>query len=185
MNQPLPKSSDVTNRRTVAWLALAVVAMFGFGYALVPLYYVLCDITGLGGRANSEAIAAEEMKGDVDTQRTITVEFIANVNSGAPWEFSPKVTRMEVHPGEFYQTSYIAQNLSDSSLIGQAVPSIAPAKGSLHFKKIECFCFSRQDFKPGESKDMPVVFRIDPEISKDIATITLSYTFYRVQNSDS
>lgn len=187
MNQQQPQSASnfkQRHRRTVTWLALSVVAMFGFGYALVPLYYVLCDLTGFGGRANSEAIAATAVTGEVDTQRTITVEFIANVNTDAPWKFSPKVKKMEAYPGEFYEISYIAENLSDSALAGQAVPSIAPAESSLYFKKIECFCFNRQDFKPGESKDMPVVFRIDPKISKDIATITLSYTFFRVQDSD-
>lgn len=159
--------------------------MFGFGYALVPLYYVFCDITGLGGRANREAIAMTELDDKIDQQRTITIEFIASINADAPWEFAPSVSKMQIHPGEFYQTSYLARNLSGYELVGQAVPSIAPAEGSLHFQKIECFCFSRQDFKPGEIKDMPVVFRIDPSIPEEIATITLSYTFFRVENPDS
>jgi cytochrome c oxidase assembly protein subunit 11 len=126
-----------------------------------------------------------EFDGKVDSERTITVEFIASVNADAPWEFAPNVSKMQIHPGEFYHTSYIARNLSNYELTGQAVPSIAPAEGSLYFKKIECFCFSQQYFKPGESKDMPVVFRIDPKISEEIATVTLSYTFFRVNNPDS
>jgi cytochrome c oxidase assembly protein subunit 11 len=173
------------NRRTVIWLFCAVVAMFGFGYALVPLYYVFCDITGLGGRSNREPIAMTEVEHIVDQQRTITVEFIANVTSDAPWEFTPNVTKMQVHPGEFYQTHYNARNLSEKPLVGQGVPSIAPAEGSLHFQKIECFCFEQQTFEPGESKEMPVVFRIDPALPKAITTLTLSYTFFHTQNSDS
>jgi cytochrome c oxidase assembly protein subunit 11 len=183
MRQEVSRSRS--NRRTITGLLFAVVAMFGFGYALVPLYYAFCDITGLGGRANREAIAMTEFDGDVDRQRTITIEFIASVNADAPWEFAPSVSKMQIHPGEFYHTSYIARNLSSHELIAQAVPSIAPAEGSLHFKKIECFCFSRQTFKPGERKDMPVVFRVDPEIPSAITTVTLSYTFFRIDNPDS
>jgi cytochrome c oxidase assembly protein subunit 11 len=173
------------NRRTAGILALAVAAMFGFGFALVPLYDAFCELTGLGGRTNSTAVAASELTDVADSERTVTVEFVANLDAGAPWEFKPSVSKMQIHPGAFYRTSFVAKNLTDQPLVGQAAPSVAPAIGARHFQKIECFCFSRQAFAPGEAKDMPVVFRIDPALSKDIDTITLSYTFFKVDNSES
>lgn len=176
---------DSKNRRTAIWLVGAAVAMFGFGYALVPLYYVLCDLTGFGGKTNSEALARSELAGEVDQQRTVTVEFVASLSSDLGWEFRPSLTRMEVHPGEFYQTSFVATNLGPREQTGRAVPSVAPPAASLHFQKIECFCFEQQLFGAGESKTMPVVFRIDPELPETIEMVTLSYTFFLVSDSDS
>lgn len=173
------------NRRTAIWLLGAAVAMFGFGYALVPLYYVLCDLTGFGGKTNSVAIERSEVVGEVDQQRTVTVEFVASLSSDLAWQFKPAVAKMDVHPGEFYQTSFIATNQTPRAQVGQAVPSVAPPVASLHFQKIECFCFEQQLFQAGESKDMPVVFRVDPELPKDVEMVTLSYTFFLVPDSDS
>lgn len=166
------------NRRLVKGLLFAVLGMFGFGFALVPLYNVFCDITGLNGKTRNEAVAAVE--GEADKSRMVTVEFVASVNQSAPWQFVPKVAKMKVHPGEFYQTSFTAENLTDQTLVGQAVPSVSPGLAAQHFQKIECFCFSRQDFKPHENKDMPVVFRLDPNLSPNVSTVTLSYTFFKV-----
>jgi cytochrome c oxidase assembly protein subunit 11 len=171
------------NRRLVGRLALAVVAMFGFGFALAPLYDVLCQITGLNGKTNNGAVAA--VAGGVDAERTVTVEFVAEVNESAPWQFGPQVVRMEVHPGEFYHTSYFAKNLTGEPLVGQAIPSVAPGAAARYFQKIECFCFARQAFGPGEGRDMPVTFRLDPAISPDISTVTLSYTFFKLDNQGS
>lgn len=168
------------NRRLVPKLVLATVAMFGFGYLLVPLYDIICDITGLNGKTRSEAVAMDERGNSVDTSRTITVEFVASLNTGAPWEFRPAVTRMEVHPGEFYEMSYIARNLTGREMIGQAVPSVAPGPAAVHFQKVECFCFNRQDFGPNETKDMPLMFRIDPRLAANVDVVTLSYTFFRL-----
>src|SRR5512144_596560 len=111
------------NRRTLRWLLLIAVAMFGFGFAMVPLYNVFCSITGLNGKTSDKAVTLAEVRGEADQARTITVEFVANVNESAPWEFAPKVAKMEVHPGQFYRTSFIAQNLTGAPLVGQAVPS--------------------------------------------------------------
>jgi cytochrome c oxidase assembly protein subunit 11 len=167
------------NRRLVKRLLIAVVGMFGFGFALVPLYNVFCDITGLNGKTRNEAVAAVD--GEADKSRMVTVEFVASVNQSAPWQFAPTVAKMKVHPGEFYQTSFSAENLTDQALVGQAVPSVSPGLAAQHFQKIECFCFSRQDFKPHENKDMPVVFRLDPNLSPNVSTVTLSYTFFKVE----
>jgi cytochrome c oxidase assembly protein subunit 11 len=166
------------NRRLVKGLLIAVLAMFGFGFALVPLYNVFCDITGLNGKTRNEAVAAVD--DEADKSRTVTVEFVASVNQSAPWQFAPKIAKMKVHPGEFYQTSFVAENLTDQDLVGQAVPSVSPGLAAQHFQKIECFCFSRQDFKPHENKDMPVVFRLDPNLSPEVSTVTLSYTFFKI-----
>jgi cytochrome c oxidase assembly protein subunit 11 len=144
------------------------------------LYNVFCDITGLNGRTNSEAVAVTD--GAVDTNRTITVEFVANLNVAAPWDFMPKVAKMQVHPGELYHTSFFARNLTNEPLVGQAIPSVAPGQAARYFQKIECFCFSRQAFKPREGRDMPLSFRLDPAIASDISTVTLSYTFFKVED---
>ena len=169
------------NKRLLKQLVLSAVAMFGFGFALVPLYNVICQVTGLNGKTNTEAVALSAVQGGVDTSRTVTVEFLATTNAMAPWQFAPNVKKMEVHPGEFYQTSFFAKNLTDHELIGQATPSVVPGQAARHFQKIECFCFSRQTFAPGEARDMPLAFRIAPELSPAISTITLSYTFFKVE----
>lgn len=165
------------NRRLAGRLALGAVAMFGFAYLLVPLYDILCEITGIGGRTSNEA-ATVVAGAPVDRERTVMVEFVASLNQGAPWEFHPQVVRMEVNPGEFYQTHYVARNLTGQALVGQAVPSVAPGTAAQHFQKVECFCFERQEFRPGESRDMPLAFRIDPRLPESVRTVTLSYTFF-------
>ena len=164
------------NGRTARRLAVVVLAMFGFGYALVPLYDVLCEITGLGGRTG--VVAAGALDGAVDTSRTVRVQFLGTVNSRLPWEFRPNVASMEVHPGRVYETTYFARNLSGTSTVGQARPSVAPSVASLHFNKTECFCFVEQEFAPGEARDMPVRFVLSRDLPADIATVTLSYTFF-------
>ena len=164
------------NSRTARRLALVVLAMFGFGYALVPLYDVLCEITGLGGRTG--VVAAGALEGSVDTNRTVKVQFLGTVNSRLPWEFRPNVASMEVHPGQVYETTYFARNLSGTATIGQARPSVAPSVASLYFNKTECFCFVEQEFAPGEARDMPVRFVLSRNLPADIATVTLSYTFF-------
>jgi cytochrome c oxidase assembly protein subunit 11 len=166
------------NQRLVRRLLMVVVGMFGFGFAMVPLYNVFCELTGLNGKTRNEAVVATA--GPVDTERTVTVEFLASLNEAAPWEFRPRVAKMKVHPGEFYQVNFFARNLTDQPLVGQAIPSVAPGLAAVHFQKIECFCFARQAFKPDEGRDMPVTFRLDPALPADIATVTLSYTFFKL-----
>ena len=164
------------NGKTAGQLAVVVLAMFGFGYALVPLYDVLCELTGLGGRTG--VVAASSLDGVVDTSRTIKVQFLGTVNSRLPWEFRPNVASMEVHPGQVYEATYFARNLSSATTIGQARPSVAPSIASLHFNKTECFCFVEQEFAPGEARSMPVRFVLSRDIPAEIATVTLSYTFF-------
>ncbi|MCP5195864.1 MAG: cytochrome c oxidase assembly protein [Gammaproteobacteria bacterium] len=178
---PAPLKKDrlqQANRRLVRRMLLITVAMFGFGFAMVPIYDVLCQVTGLNGKTGGRVAEVKAMK--VDESRTVTVEFVANLNVTAPWEFAPQVDRMTVHPGQFYQTHFHARNLTDQLLTAQAIPSISPGLAASHFQKIECFCFTRQQFQAGESKEMPVTFRIDPDLPPDVRTVTLSYTFFRL-----
>ena len=169
------------NGRTARRLAVVVLAMFGFGYALVPLYDVLCELTGLGGRTG--VVTVNALDGAVDASRTIKVQFLGTVNSQLPWEFRPTVASMEVHPGQVYETTYFARNLSPTVTIGQARPSVAPSIASMHFNKTECFCFEEQEFAPGEARNMPVRFVLSRDLPADIGTVTLSYTFFKSQRT--
>lgn len=163
-------------RRTTRRLLLVTLGMFGFGFAMVPFYDVFCDITGLGGRTSSTAAAGRDYA--VDTSRTVTVEFIANLNEGLPWEFRPEVGRMKVHPGQPYTTRFYARNRTDAPMVGHAVPSVAPPLAARHFQKTECFCFTEQRFGGGEGRWMPVRFVLDPELPEKYEVVTLSYTFF-------
>ncbi|MDJ0926332.1 MAG: cytochrome c oxidase assembly protein [Gammaproteobacteria bacterium] len=169
------------HRQLAGRLALLAVAMFGFGYLLVPLYDILCEVTGIGNRTGTPtADVVVEVR--PDTSRTITVEFVANLNQYAPWEFQPATAMMEVHPGQFYDTTYFARNLTDRKLVGQAVPSVAPGQANKFFKKVECFCFTSQEFAAQEGRDMGLRFMVDPDLPAYIDRITLSYTFFANQN---
>jgi cytochrome c oxidase assembly protein subunit 11 len=158
-------------------LAGLTLGMFFFGFALVPLYDVFCEVTGLGGKTSAVPTAAAE---NVDESRSVRLEFVASVDSHSPFEFEPAVSSMQVHPGQFYDATYHARNLTQSAITSQAVPSVAPGIAARHLRKVECFCFTTQAFAPGETKDMGVRFLIDPELPDYIDTLTLSYTLFRL-----
>lgn len=168
-----------SKRRSVLHAVLITVSMFGFGYALVPLYDVFCDITGLNGNTSSVKEATVAV-GEVDESRTVKVQFIANLNQQMNWDFRPEIFEMTVHPGKVYTANYIAKNLKNQQTVGQAVPSVMPAVASLHFSKTECFCFNNQVFAAGEQRQMPVSFIVSPALPEKISTLTLSYTFFDV-----
>ena len=160
-------------------LAIIPLLMFGFGFALVPLYDVFCDITGLNGKTGR--VEASEIDADlVDRSRTIEVRFLANTNTGLPWSFEPLVKKMEVHPGQVYEAVYRVRSASASKTMGQAVPSVSPGLAAQHFNKTECFCFTQQELEARETRDMPIRFIVGTDISQDIEQITLSYTFFSV-----
>ena len=167
-------------------LVVVAAGMFAFGYALVPLYRAICEFTGinilaLGERSvtgTGNARMAAPVNTQVDTSRTITVEFDANARG--PWEFKPAQRSLQVHPGEMATVMYEFQNVQNRRMAAQAIPSYAPQQAGAHFNKLECFCFSQYTLEPGEKKSWPVVFVIDPKLSKDVRTITLSYTFFEV-----
>ena len=167
-------------------LAVVALGMFLFGYALVPIYKHICEMTGINilalgekelpGSGNARLAKADNTQ--VDTSRTITVEFDAN--SRGPWQFKPAQSSVQVHPGEMATVMYEFQNVQDRAMSAQAIPSYAPSEAASHFNKMECFCFNQYTLAPGEKKQWPVVFVIDPKLSKSVNTITLSYTFFEV-----
>jgi cytochrome c oxidase assembly protein subunit 11 len=163
------------NRTLVGRLLILAVAMFGFGFALVPLYDVFCEITGFGGRTNTEAVAVVETP---DISREIRIEFMTTVNSYAPFEFAADADSMTVHPGKMYFATFTAKNLTESDKIAMAVPSVAPIAAAEHFVKIECFCFNSQEFAASEERAMPLQFIVDPDLPDYVDTITLQYTFF-------
>lgn len=171
----------------VGKLAVVAAGMFGFGYALVPIYQAICEATGInilslaerqvpgGGTAGKNVNLANSQ---VDLTRTITVEFDANARG--PWEFKPAQRSLQVHPGQLTTVMYEFQNVQNRRMSAQAIPSYAPGQAAAHFNKVECFCFNQYTLEPGEKKQWPVVFVIDPKLSRDVTTITLSYTFFEV-----
>lgn len=171
-------SNPMSTFKTVGGLALMAVAMFGFGYLLVPLYDKFCEITGIGGRTG-DAVVAETLSDEVDYSRLVTVHFDANVNSALPWRFEPTERMLQVHPGKLYETTYVAYNRSNQPVVAQAVPSVAPGQAALYFNKTECFCFTEQLLGPGESRDMPVRFVVDPNLPARTDLVTLSYIIYK------
>jgi len=174
------------NSHMLKKLLVVAAGMFAFGYALVPLYQTICEVTGI----NILALGEREMPGtgsaraklprnsQVDETRTITVEFDANARG--PWEFKPAQRSIQVHPGEVVTVMYEFQNVQNRTMAAQAIPSYAPRQAAQHFNKLECFCFNQYTLAPGEKKEWPVVFVVDPKLSKDVSTITLSYTFFEV-----
>ncbi len=170
------------NVKMLRKLGVVALGMFAFGYGLVPLYKAICEVTGI----NILALGEQQMTGkgavptnsQVDTSRTITVVFDANARG--PWEFKPATRSMQVHPGELATVLYEFQNVQNRRMAAQAIPSYAPRQAMAHFNKLECFCFNQYTLEPGEKKQWPVAFVIDPKLSKDVNTITLSYTFFEV-----
>ena len=176
------------NAKMVGKLAAVALGMFAFGYVLIPIYKHICELTGINILSLSErqvpggGSAGRDVKvpanTQIDTSRTITVEFDANARG--PWDFKPAMRSIKVHPGELATVMYEFQNVQDKRMAAQAIPSYAPRQATAYFNKLECFCFSQYTLDPGEKREWPVAFVIDPRISKDVKTITLSYTFFEV-----
>lgn len=164
--------------KVVGKMLALTIGMFGFGYAMVPMYNIICDITGLNGktgRVSVESVASAETLAD----REVIVEFVSSINQSGAWIFRPSVKTMTVQPGKLYNTSYYAENLTDSYVVAQATPSVSPFAAAKYFNKTECFCFTRQPFEGKSSKDMPITFIIDEDLPINIDRVTLSYTFFR------
>lgn len=164
----------VGNARTLTKLVVVTLGMFGFGFALVPFYYKICEVTGINSGDEQSLVKNTQ----VDTSRWVTLEFDANTNSNLPWQFKPAQRSLKVHPGQLVQVEYEVANNSDHAIVGQAVPSYGPARAAAFFKKIECFCFTPQTLAAGERRTMPVLFVLDPAMDREVQTVTLSYTFF-------
>jgi len=165
---------------------LSLVALFfaGFGFAMVPLYDVICRITGLNGKTNSVPMVADKNT-QVDDTRWVNVEFLSHTMPGVGLQFKAEQFTMRIHPGAISQVNYTITNTSNQVFVGQAIPSITPAVAAEHFEKLECFCFTQQTFQPGESRVMPVVFVVNPKMDRDLGTVTLSYTFFEAVKAKS
>lgn len=164
------------NAKTLTKLIVVTLGMFGFGFALVPFYYKICEVTGI----NSGAEQSLAKNTQVDSSRWVTLEFDANTNEALPWRFKPLQRSLKVNPGQLVQVEYEVSNISEQAIVGQAVPSYGPARAAAFFKKIECFCFTPQTLAAGESRRMPVLFVLDPAMDRDVHTVTLSYTFFNI-----
>lgn len=164
------------NTRTLTRFGLLAAAMFGFGFALVPLYDVFCDLTGL----NRDAAQALANNTQVDASRTVRVELLANVQDGAVWRFTAPLAPVRAHPGQLVRVDFELENLTGRPLTGRAVPSYGPARAGAYFQKIDCFCFREQRLAPGEKLTLPVLFVLDRKLPADLTVVTLSYTFFRL-----
>lgn len=171
-------SNERAIRRTLVRGLAVGVFMFGFGFALVPLYDIICEIAGVNGKTNSQAYEGE--LGQTDADRQVRVLFMSVNSPDMPWRFRPEVTEMMVTPGEVYTTAYLAENQATQNLVAQAVPSVSPGYAARHFNKIECFCFEQQPLSAGEDTRMPVQFVVDPDLPESVRAITLNYTLFDI-----
>lgn len=173
------------NRRTIGKLSLWAVGMFGFAFALVPLYDVICEVTGLNGKTNSVAIVEAPDDLAVNEERTVTVQFVTRSAREMIWEFEPEVRAVRVHPGEIKMVNFRVRNPGSETITGQAIPSLAPGLAASHFKKTQCFCFDQQTLAGNAEESMPMIFYLDPALPEHVNTITLSYTLYDVTDRES
>ena len=173
-------SRAAENRSILVKLLIVTVGMFGFGYALVPLYRLICDVTGI---YDVEKASAPPVNTQVDRSRLVTLEFDANLRSDLPWQFRPLQTSVKVHPGQLVEVMYEVRNRSNQAVAGQAIPSYGPQVAAKYFRKLDCFCFTTQSFAAGEVRQMPVVFVIEQGLPRDVNTVTLSYTFFKVEGA--
>lgn len=164
--------------KLITLLILLTVGMFAFGFALIPMYNALCKVWGINGKTNATAITANSAQ--IDTSREITIEFLATNNGSLTWTFHPTVTKIRLHPGEMKKITYFARNNTNETMTVQAIPSVTPGLAAKYLKKTECFCFNQQTLAAKAEMDMPILFHLDPELPKDIKTITLAYTLFDV-----
>ncbi len=168
-------------KRKLPWLLTALaVGMFGFGFLLVPIYNTLCKNLGINGKTNPSAVAYDAVKAKIQKDREVFVEFVATNNSGVPWDFYPKTSKLKVHPGEIARLAFYAENKTKHRMTVQAIPSVTPGIAAKYLKKTECFCFAQQTLEGHEGMNMPLLFHLDPDLPAQIKTITLAYTLFDV-----
>ncbi len=173
--------ADSNIGKTVAKLSVLSVAMFVFAiYALPPIYDAFCELTGLNGKGQTEALVEQDAPRVIDESRTIRVTFIATNNENMPWEFRPNDPVMHVHPGEVVDTSFFAKNTTDQMMVSRAIPSFVPSSSAEHFNKVQCFCFDNQPLEAGEEADMFLQYWVDSDLPENIRDITLSYTIFDI-----
>lgn len=170
------KNDLISRKRSLWWVIAIPVLMFGFGFALVPIYNVLCSSFGINGKTSGPAAAGDASQ--IDMSRLVTVQFVATDNANLPWKFYPLQKSVQVHPGENKKVAFFAENDSGKTMTVQAIPSVSPGIAAKYLKKTECFCFTQQTFTSGQAMEMPLLFHLDPALPKDITTLTLSYTMF-------
>ncbi len=182
----MPKARN-NQRKHLAALLVVAVGMFGFAFALVPLYEVFCELTGLNGKTSGRAVVTQARVTEIGvdpmgqvSDREVTIQFLAHVGRGMPWEFRPTESSLRVRPGEMYTTNFYVRNRAGQAVTGQAVPSVSPGLAALHLHKTECFCFTQQMLKAGQEMEMPVTFYVDADLPDEIGTLSLSYTLFKV-----
>ncbi len=168
-----------SNQQLMRKLFIVSLAMFGFGFALIPFYQKICEVTGINRLLKQDTVTNTQ----IDATRVVTIELDSNLRSALPWTFRPLQTSVRIHPGEMATVMYEIRNNSARAVTGQAIPSYGPQSAQQYFKKLDCFCFTQQTLQPGESRQMPVVFVIESGLPKDIGTITLSYSFFEVEGT--
>lgn len=169
-----------SHKKLIVTLTVTVLAMFAFGFALVPIYNSLCKTFGINGKTNSEAVAYDLSRAKVNQDREVTVEFVATNNGGINWAFYPKTQKLKVHPGEIAKLAFYAENKTNNRMTVQAIPSVTPGIAAKYLKKTECFCFTQQTLNGHEAMDMPLLFHLDTDLPANVRTITLSYTLFDV-----
>lgn len=175
-------SGERKHLKLVVILTGIVLGMFGFGFALVPIYNSLCQTLGINGKTRTEAVAYDAQKIKVQQDREVLVEFVATNNGGVPWAFYPKTSKIKVHPGEIVKLAFYAENKTNHSMTVQAIPSVTPGIAAKYLKKTECFCFTQQTLNGHEAMNMPLLFHLDPELPEQVKTVTLSYTLFDVSD---
>jgi cytochrome c oxidase assembly protein subunit 11 len=178
---PVAPLQTQKNHKLIAWLVLACLVMFGFGFAMVPLYDTFCKVTGLNGKTDGRYKLTQAL--EVDSSRTITIQFITHLNQSLNWDFYTQTKSVTLHPGEIKQVIFYAKNKSDHRIVSRAIPSVSPGIAAEYLHKTECFCFNEQPLASKHSKAMPLVFFIDPSIPNDIHEMTLSYTLFDTQKT--
>lgn len=170
------------NRKTLRLALIVTIGMFCFGFALWPMYNILCDITGFRGTSFAKADDTTSLSSEPDLSRTVTITFDATVNSQLAWNLTPAEREMEVHPGKLYETYYLAQNVDSIGIVGKAAYNVTPPRASFYFAKTECFCFTEQTLAAGEVQKMPIRFMLSPDLPPEVEQVTMAYTFYHIED---
>jgi cytochrome c oxidase assembly protein subunit 11 len=173
-------STGSANRVLLVKLVVVAIGMFGFGFALAPFYSKLCEAVGLNQIQTADSLPANVQ---IDRSRLVTLQFDSNLRDDLPWSFRPLTKSLEAHPGELIHVAYEVKNASNEAVMGQAIPSYGPQLAARYVKKLECFCFTQQTLQPGERREMQVVFVLEPDLPRDVHTVTLSYTFFKVEGA--
>ena len=170
------------SRKTIKLLCFSVLGMFTFSFALVPLYDVFCEVTGLNGKIELQATTNENL--ETDNGRDVSIQFVSHNNEEMPWTFEPSEDSIKIKTGKYHTATFYVKNPTNRTMIAQAIPSVAPSNAASHLKKLECFCFEQQELAPGEDALLPVRLIFDDKLPSSINSVVLSYTIFDVTDYD-